>query len=216
MFDVPSESPIFNATSEFLYHVDTDFSGQKISYPERCVPVLPGGDQSPCEILFLDAGIYWSQPKLGVECCQLIAGVGPTPRNFTNGFAWNGTGTAPDYFGAEHNTDFYISPDGTFKYWTEIAVAPVTAHHDIFFRDGSGAFWAWDHLLPQPVDQSNFALFADAATCAVPCASTLDLSLEEHQAMQKRARATNMIQLALHHAKQRHPVISEARGKVQN
>jgi hypothetical protein len=57
-------------------------------------------------------------------------------------FNWNGTATAPDFYGEEKDCDFYISPDGTFKYWTEL-VSPPTSHHDIFFRDGGGAFWAW-------------------------------------------------------------------------
>ena len=127
---------------------------------------------------------------------------GPTPRNFTNGFAWNGTATAPgpynradsidccrrwklltfvDCFACAQiimersmtltSTSARIASVGTcnelcfeccpvfrsilmlascvslshslqtFKYWTEVAVPPSTVHKDIFFRDGSGAFW---------------------------------------------------------------------------
>jgi hypothetical protein len=85
-FDLPSNSPIFNMTSYFSYNIDVD--GQLIEYPDRCVPVLPGGDESGCNILFLETGIYWHQPKLGIDCCMLFPNVGPTPRNFTHGFDW--------------------------------------------------------------------------------------------------------------------------------
>jgi hypothetical protein len=82
--DVPSESPIFNETSYFSYNIDVN--GQLINYPDRCVPVLPGGDESACQILFLEQGIFWNQPALGIDCCTLFPNVGPTPRNFTRGF----------------------------------------------------------------------------------------------------------------------------------
>lgn len=192
MFDVPSESPIFNATAEFYYN--SDVMGQLINYEDRCVPVLPGGDQSSCKILFKKAGIFWQQPALNVDCCMLIPFVGPTPRNFTRGFNWNGTATAPDYYGTERESDFYISDDKTFKYWTE-----VETHHDVFFRDGSGAFWAWDHLNVTEVPPETFDLFVPPLQCVHLCASLLNLDDTETSAMHERARNTGMIQLALHH-----------------
>jgi len=197
MFDEPSNSPIFNLTSMFSYNMDDDVQGQLINYPDRCVPIFPNGDETPCNILFLGlpgTGIYWNQPELlGTPCCLLFPDIGPTPRNFTRGFAWNGTGIGFGYDGTLRNSDFWISPDGTFKYWTELET-----HHDVFFRDGAGAFWAWDHLQVVPVAPSVFDLFSDPKTCNTPCPSANEV---ERQQIMKRAAAHGPIAMALHHHK---------------
>lgn len=86
------------------------------SDPDFC-PLSPvsgnAGLDSACSALFLPAGIYLTQPSEGIECCQLFANVGPTPRNFTRGFTWQGTQVAADYHGQLHTCDHYTGGDPT-------------------------------------------------------------------------------------------------------
>lgn len=92
-------TPIFNETSEFYYDFNVSYA-QLINYPTRCVALLsPLADKSPCQILFNKQGVYFSQPQENVECCLMFQGVGPSPPNFLEGFTWNGTNSAPDFYG---------------------------------------------------------------------------------------------------------------------
>jgi len=167
--------------------MDPDVLGQLVSYPERCPPIFGEGDTAPCQILFLGqpgAGVYFNQPDLlGTPCCLVVQNIGPTPRNFTRGFNWNGTGTSFMWDGTEVDSDYYLSTTG-FKYWTALGT-----HHDVMFKDAAGAFWAWDHLNVTKIDPSIFDLWGDEQTCNTPCPGIV-LPMPPHDSKEEKAKLT--------------------------
>ena len=107
-----------------LYYNWDEYQSQVIDYPNNCIDVVPViGYLHPCRLYFTPNDIYFSQPSLGVECCQLFAGVGPVPPTFLQGFNYTTTAVAPDMYGNFHQCNLW---SGTgFQYWTD-----ATTGHD--------------------------------------------------------------------------------------
>lgn len=189
-------APIVNDTSYFYYNLNPGVGAQLIDYPDHCPlpPSVLNGIDYGCQLLFNTDGIYVTQPDAGIKCCLLFADVGPTPRNFTHGFTWQGVQNATDYFGTVRTSDYYTGGPSIaeFKYWTELHT-----HHDVYFHDGAGANWAWDHLNVTTVDPSVFDLFADADTCNTAC-GVPHFGVDTKQ-VQAHAAKHGFIALALHH-----------------
>lgn len=205
MYDSPLLQPkIVNETSVLYYNID-QAGAQLIDYPTNCPvsPKLLSGTTQGCSVLFNsdpNGGIYLRQPAFGYECCKLISGVGPIPRNFTNGMSWKGVTTATDYFGNTHAVDHYNGGLTLFDYWTEVGT-----HHDIAFHDGAGPVWNFKPLNVTKVDPSIFDLWSDPATCNKSCFGLAKELGNEYLADDEEMDLINQwvnhgfIKLALHH-----------------
>lgn len=144
-----------------------ELSSQRISYPHRCLPFFAGATEAGgCDIYFNANGTYFSQPQQGAAlgCCLMFPQIGAVPPQFLQGFTYNGSATAPDFYGVEQQTYYWTGPGG-FAYWTLIP-----GGHDIFFNDGNGfGYWAWGlfNVTKQPAEL--FELPGDEASCNKAC-----------------------------------------------
>ena len=176
---------IKNASSTFYYKfLPNGTQAQLISYDTRCFPFVNAKSalkSMPCKLLFINSGIYLSQPKHDIECCQFVKGVGAVPPNFLRSYTFKGTNvSAPDMYGNNVMCDYWEGPED-FKYWTTTATdKPLYNYgHDIVFQDGpTGVTWRWGNFNVRPQNDSMFELFADKETCSKTC--TKFLSETEH------------------------------------
>ena len=111
---------IKNASSTFYYKfLETGTQAQLISYDTRCFPFVNAKSAfkaMPCKLLFINSGIYLSQPKHDIECCQFVKGVGAVPPNFLRSYTFKGTNvSALDMYGNNVMCDYWEGPED-FKY----------------------------------------------------------------------------------------------------
>lgn len=139
-FDVPfymsNPTPLIVNSSSHLYY-NWNLEAQVIDYKENCLPMKnPQAYLHPCKLYFVPAGIYLSQPALGVECCELVPGVGSIPPEFLKAFNFTRVETAYDMHGKAHTCNRWDA-DGGFTYWTETGTGL-----DIAMNDGD-THWAF-------------------------------------------------------------------------
>jgi len=156
-------SPLLNVTSHFYYNWD-QLQSQVIDYPVRCIPGLePSGEDYPCKLYFNPQGTYMSQPALNLPCCSYFPGVGAVPPTFLQGFTFNSTQNAADYYGVVHECNYWTGSG--FAYWTD-----ATTGFDVFFQDGdTGTYWGWGDFNDQPQSKSIFTLPGSNGECSQPC-----------------------------------------------
>ena len=165
-YEYPSLSIRVHNASSYLYY-DWNIQSQTIDYQQHCIPHLaPDSNKYPCKLFFNTTGIYLNQPKNGLDCCQVAAGVGPVPPQFLQGFTYKNNETAPDYYGDIHQCYHWTGP-GFFGYWTD-----NTTGHDIEFKDGpTGVYWQFAPFVVGPQSPSLFQAPA-LASCSTPCKSS--------------------------------------------
>lgn len=195
LYNIALRNPIVNATSTFYYDF-THYQAQLIDYPTRCVPILPGGELSGCRLLFRE-NIYFSQPSLGVNCCTLFDDVGPSPPAFLDGFTFNGTALATDYYGTSLLANYWAAtpPATGFAYWTDMQTG-----HDLFFRDGdSGSFWAWGKFKVEEQEKQLFDLPGSKEECETSCFASMKQEAMKHEMMVKRVMGMKKQQQIMEH-----------------
>ena len=170
---------IENASSTFYYKfLENGTQAQLVSYDTRCFPFVNAKsafEKWPCKLLFINSGIYLSQPKHDIECCQFVSGVGAVPPNFLRSYTFKGTNvSAPDMYGNNVMCDYWEGPQG-FKYWTTNHFDKLYNYgHDIVFQDGpTGVTWRWGRFNVRPQNDSKFQLFADPSICSKSCTKFL-------------------------------------------